>query len=67
MAPAPTFLTAPSPKRIDVPTTVKESPEVLMSGGSTSMPCSRQSLMFLMTLSVLSMSQVRSAAMNSTG
>ena len=38
-----------------------------MSGGSTSIPCSRQSLMFLTTLSVLSMSQVSSAAMNSTG
>ena len=37
------------------------------SGGSTVMPISRQSAMKFTTLSVLSMSLLSSAAMNSTG
>ena len=39
----------------------------LTSGRSTSMPCARASAMYLTTLSVSSLSQVSSAAMNSSG
>ena len=67
MAPVPTFLTAPRPNRMACSRTRKERSEALMSGGRTWIPMSRQSLMFLMTLSVFPMSSVRSAAMNSTG
>ncbi len=68
MAPAPTFLVAPSPKRMRVsPTTVNLNPDSMISGGSTSSPISRASLMYWTTLSVLPISDDNRAAMNSAG
>jgi hypothetical protein len=68
IAPAPTFLTAPSPKRIRrSPTTVNLKPDSFTSGGNTSRPSSRASLMYWTTLSVLPISDESSAAMNSAG
>ena len=72
-APSPTPLTAPRPKRIPsaVPSsrasTVKSMSDSLTSGGSTAMPIARASAMNFTTLSMLSLSHVSSAAMNSTG
>ena len=67
MAPSPTFFTAASPKRIESSTTVKLLPEALTSGGSTLIPISRHSAMYLTILSVSAASLVSSAAMYSTG
>jgi hypothetical protein len=68
MAPQPTFRTAPSPKRMRrSPTTVNLKPDSFTSGGSTSSPSSRASLMYCTTLSVLPISEESSAAMNSAG
>ena len=68
IAPQPTFRTAPSPKRIRwSPTTVNLKPDSFTSGGSTSRPSSRASLMYCTTLSVLPISDESSAAMNSAG
>ena len=62
-APRPTPLMAESPKRMrSAPTTAKLTSDSLTSGGSTSMPISRHSAMYRTTLSVLSRSDVRSAA-----
>ena len=58
IAPAPTLRTAPSPKRIRrSPTTVNLKPDSFTSGGSTSSPSSRASLMYCTTLSVLPISE----------
>ncbi len=67
MAVRPTFFTAARPKRIAWPCGVKFASLTLMSGGSTGMPISRHSLMYFTTLSVLPVSEVSIAAMNSTG
>ena len=68
IAPAPTLRTAPSPKRMRrSPTTVNLKPDSCTSGGSTSRPSSRASLMYCTTLSVLPISLESSAAMNSAG
>ena len=63
----PRFLIAPRPKRIVSPSTPKEKRETLTSGGRTPMPMLRHSSMWTTTLSVFAISEVRSAAMNSTG
>ena len=63
----PRFLIAPSPNRIVSPSTPNEKRETLTSGGSTPMPMARHSSMWTTTLSVFAISDVRSAAMNSTG
>ena len=63
----PRFLIAPSPKRIVSPSTPNEKRETLTSGGRTPMPIVRHSSMWTTTLSVFAISDVRSAAMNSTG
>ena len=63
----PTFFTAARPKRIDSPCGVKLASETLISGASTAMPISRHSLMYLTTSSVEPVTEVSSAAMNSTG
>src|SRR2546430_9871239 len=48
----PTFLIAPSPNRTrPSPTTVNLNPDSFTSGGSTSRPSSRASLMYCTTLS----------------
>ena len=47
--------------------TVKLSREQLISGGSKAMPMSRHSLIYSDTLSVLSSTEVRRAAMYSRG
>ncbi len=49
------------------PTTVNLKPDSFTSGGSTSRPSSRASLMYWTTLSVLPISDDSSAAMNSAG
>ena len=68
IAPAPTFLIAPSPNRMRrSPTTVNLKPDSFTSGGSTSRPSSRASLMYCTTLSVLPISDDSRAAMNSAG
>jgi len=67
MAPSPTPLMAPSPKRIFPSTAPKARSDRFASGGSTSCPAARASAMWSTTLSVLSFSLVSSAAMNSTG
>ena len=74
MAFSPTPLMAPRPKRMrDSPgffgsgPTPKARSDSLTSGGSTVMPSARASAMWATTLSVLSFSEVSSAAMNSTG
>jgi hypothetical protein len=59
---------APRPKRIRLsPTTVNFHPDSLTSGGRTSMPRSRASLMYFTTESVSPMEADRTAAMNSGG
>ena len=63
----PRFLIAPSPNRIVSPSTPNEKRETLTSGGRTAMPIARHSSMWTTTLSVFAISEVRSAAMNSTG
>ena len=68
MAPLPTFLTAPSPNRIRfASSTVNLYPDSFTSGGSTSIPSSRASLMNLTTESVSPMDDERMAAMKSAG
>ena len=75
-APSPTPLTAPRPKRITflaaavlahVLTTEKSVSDSLTSGRSTAMPFAFASAMNFTTASVSSLSQVSSAAKNSTG
>ena len=63
----PTFFTAASPNRIAAPCGVKFASLTLISGGSTAIPISRHSLMYFTTSSVLPVTDVSSAAMNSTG
>ena len=67
MAAPPTFLMAPSPKWIVSPLALNGARDVLTSGGSTRKPIARLSSMYWTILSVLSISEVSSAAMNSTG
>lgn len=67
MAVAPTFLIAASPKCTAPPATVNCAPETLTSGGSTRSPIVRHSSTYWTILSVLSISEVSNAAMNSTG
>ena len=68
MAPLPTLRTAPSPNRIRCsPTTVNLKPDSFTSGGSTSRPSSRASLMYCTTLSVSPISDDNSAARYSAG
>ena len=68
MALKPTFRTAPSPKRMRRSlTAVNLKPDSATSGGSTSSPSSRASLMYCTTLSVEPISLDSSAAMNSAG
>ncbi len=67
MADSPTFLMAASPKRSTGPSTVKRAPERLTSGGAMASPMARLSSMYWTILSVRSISDVSSAAMNSTG
>jgi len=67
MAEAPTFLMAARPKWITSLATVKRAPDTLTSGGSTRSPMLRHSSMYWTILSVFSISDVSSAAMNSTG
>ena len=67
MALRPTFLMAVRPKRMPVGLGVKSAPEICTSGGSTAMPISRHSLMYLTTFSGLEISELNNAAMNSTG
>ncbi len=67
MAAAPAPFTASRPNRIELPITLNSCPDWLISGGSIDMPISRHSLIDLTILSVLSMSALRFAAMNSTG
>jgi len=62
----PTFLIAPSPKRMRrSPTTVNLNPDSFTSGGNTSRPSSRASLMYCTTLSLLPISEDSNADMNS--
>ena len=67
MAPSPTPLTAPSPKRILSPTTVKYQPLSLMSGGSRPIPMLRHSAVYLAIASVELSSELSIAAMKATG
>ena len=66
-ATSPTPLIAPSPKRIESPSTPKAIELVLTSGGSTGMSISRQALIRKAMRSALESSPVSIAAMNSTG
>ncbi len=63
----PRFLIAPSPNRIASWSTANEKRDTLTSGGRTPIPMARHSSMWTTTLSVFAISDVRSAAMNSTG
>jgi hypothetical protein len=63
----PTFLTASSPKRIELPETTKPWSEALTSGGSTSMPISSQRFTKKGTLSFVDITDEISAAMYSAG
>ena len=64
----PRFLMAPSPKRIVSPSTPKrEAGDVDVRRQDARCPCARHSSMWTTTLSVFAISDVRSAAMNSTG
>ena len=67
IAVAPTFLIAASPKWIASAATVNWEPDTLTSGGSTRSPMAWLSSMYCTILSVLSISDVSNAAMNSTG
>ena len=67
MALWPTFLMAARPKTMLSPAGVKLAAEICTSGGTTLMPISRHSPMYLTTFSGLEVSEVSSAAMNSTG
>ena len=64
---SPTFLMAASRSECASPTGVKYRSLELTSGGRTVMPIPRASLMYFTTFSVLPVSEVSSAAMNSTG
>src|SRR5574337_841021 len=61
------FLMAARPNRMAAPTGVKYRSLSFTSGGSTVIPIPRASLMYLTTFSVFPVSDVSSAAMNSTG
>ncbi len=63
----PTFLTASSPKRIELPLTTKPWTEELTSGGSTSMPIASQRLTKNGTLSLVDITDEITAAMYSAG
>ena len=52
IAPLPTPLTAPRPKRIAPSATENDASDALTSGGSTAIPRERASVMYLTTLSV---------------
>ena len=67
MAASPTFLMAARPKRIVSPATLNCTSETLTSGGDTVRPMARHSSMYFTILSVSPISDVSSAAMNSTG
>ena len=68
MAASPTFLMAASPKRMVSPATLKRTAETLTSGGCDARcPIARHSSMYFTILSVSPISEVSSAAMNSTG
>ena len=67
MAASPTFLIAARPKRIVSPATLNCTSETLASGGDTVRPMARHSSMYFTILSVSPISDVSSAAMNSTG
>ena len=67
MALPPTFLTAARPKRMASPCGVNWAPDTCTSGGSTLMLISLHSAMYLTTFSGFEVSEVSSAAMNSTG
>jgi len=67
MAASPTFLMAASPKRIVSPATLNCTAETLTSGGWIWIPIARHSSTYFTILSVSPISDVRSAAMNSTG
>ena len=66
-AECPTFLTASSPNRIDLPLTTKPWSEELTSGGSTSIPISSQRLTKNGTLSLVDITDEITAAMYSAG
>ena len=63
----PTFLTASSPKRIDLPLTTNPWSDELTSGGSTSIPISSQRLTKNGTLSLVDITEEITAAMYSAG
>ncbi|MNL59837.1 hypothetical protein D3C87_1835960 [compost metagenome] len=67
MAPKPTFLMAPRPKRIPSSVGVKSEPLELTSGGRTMMPMRRQSLMQSRILSWAPRRLLIRAAMYSEG
>ena len=63
----PTFLTASSPNRIDLPLTTKPWSDELTSGGRTSIPISSHRLTKNGTLSLVDITDEISAAMYSAG
>jgi hypothetical protein len=67
IAASPTFLIAASPKRTVSPATLNCTAETFTSGGSTRIPIARHSSIYFTILSVSPISEVSSAAMNSTG
>ena len=64
---APTLRTAPSPKRMSVPTEAKFCADSLTSGGSTVIPSRRQSARYTAALSLSSPTEVSRPAMYSAG
>jgi len=67
IAASPTFLMAARPKWTVSPATLNCTADTLTSGGSTRMAIARHSSMYFTILSVSPISEVSSAAMNSTG
>ena len=66
-APSPTFLTAPSPKRMPPDSTRNSSSDALTSGGSTLTPSRRHSPTTPTTFSVSAAMVLNTAANHSTG
>ena len=66
-AASPTFFTAAKPKRMALPSTLKFTELAFISGGSTAIPIRRHCSIYTLTLTVVPITLVSIAAMNSSG